>query len=335
MKRALFAATLAALSPASFAVVKIVTTTPDLASIAAAVGGNNVSVTSLVVGARDPHRIEAKPSYMSRVASADLFLAIGLELEVGYEQPILDGSRNRKVQVGASGHVYASDWTYVLDKPTGAISRAMGDVHPYGNPHIWLDPYNGRTIAIRLADKLGDMDSKNAAEYKANLGRFLTRLDSGMFGAALVNKFGGSKLWEWQRGGVLGAKLKENNAWDDLGGWTAAMVPLANRPVVTYHKSLDYFAARFALKVVDELEPKPGLDPSPGHLASVIKTVQSSGVKVIIQESFYPTKHAQLVASRSGAKVVVIPQNVGHDPAAKDYVSLFDVIVSRISGALK
>ncbi|MEZ0325807.1 MAG: metal ABC transporter substrate-binding protein [Fimbriimonas sp.] len=335
MKRALLTTAFAAVAAASFGAVKIVTTTPDLASIASLIGGDNVSVYSIIQGARDPHRIEAKPSFMSRTSSADLFLAIGLEMEIGYESAILEGSRNSKVAVGAPGHVYVSDWAYILDKPKGAVTRAMGDVHPYGNPHIWLDPSNGRYIAVKLADKLGNMDPKNAKEYDANLDRFLNRLDTGMFGKELVGKFGGSKLWEWERNGIIDQKLKENNARGDLGGWAAKMAPFAGKPVITYHRSLNYLANRFGLKIVDELEPKPGLDPTPGHLAEVIKNGTASGVKAIIQESFYPTKHAQLVAGKIGAKVIVIPQNVGHDEAAKDYISLFDVIVDRISDGMR
>lgn len=330
MKKALFGFALAALATPGFAVIKIVTTTPDLASIASAVGGNNVSASALIVGARDPHRIEAKPSYMSRVGGADLFLAIGLELEVGYEQAILDGSRNSKVQVGAPNHIYASDWVRVIDKPTGAVSRAMGDIHPYGNPHIWLDPYNGRIIAIRLAEKLSDIDAKHTHDYKVNLDAFLNRLDSAMFGKALVGKYGGAKLWEWENAGTLG-----QHAGGELGGWAGTMAPFAGRSIITYHRSLNYFANRFNLKVVDELEPKPGLDPTPGHLAEVIRTAGSSGAKAIVEESFYSPKHAQLVASRIGGKVVAIPQNVGHDEAAKDYISLFDVIVGRVAEALR
>ena len=193
-KRAILIAALAALSSAAFANVKILTTTPDLASIAEAVGGDHVSVSAIIVGARDPHRIEAKPSFMSRAANADLFIATGLELEVGYEASILQGSNNRSIQIGAPNHLYSSDWTYVLDKPTGTISRAMGDIHPYGNPHIWLDPLNGRTVAIRIAEKLQSMDPKNEEDYRANLSAFLNRLDTAMFGSALVSKFGGAKL---------------------------------------------------------------------------------------------------------------------------------------------
>jgi len=330
MKRTLFTAILAAVAASSFGVVKIVTTTPDLASIASAVGGSNVSASSILVGARDPHRIEAKPSFMSRVGGADLFLAVGLELEVGYEQAILDGSRNRKVQVGSSGHVYASAWVPVLEKPTGAVSRAMGDIHPYGNPHIWLDPLNGRTIALRLAGKLAELDPAHAAQYKANGQAFAARIDNAMFGTSAMSKFGAAKLWDWQRAGTL-----RSNAGSSLGGWTAKLAPLYGKPIVTYHRSFSYFANRFGLKVVDELEPKPGLDPSPGHLAEVIKAVSANGVKVILQESFYSSKHAQLVAARTGAKVVTVPQNVGHDAAAKDYVSLFDDIVDKLAAAVR
>lgn len=251
MKKYILAALAASLARSSFAVVKIVTTTPDLAAIASAVGGSNVTVSSLVSGARDPHRIEAKPSFMSRVSSADLFLAIGLELEIGYEQPILEGSRNSRVQVGQPGHVYAASWVPVIDKPTGPISRAQGDIHPYGNPHIWLDPYNGRIIAARLAEKLGALDPTHEAAFRANAAQFNKRIDDAMFGNRAMEKYGSEKLWDWQKSGNLRAKVG-----DDLGGWSAKMAPLYGKPIVTYHKSFNYFANRFGIKVVDELEPK-------------------------------------------------------------------------------
>lgn len=154
-----------------------------------------------------------------------------------------------------------------------------------------------------------------------------------MFGSALVSKYGGAKLWDMQRSGTLDERLGADAK--QLGGWMAQMAPVAKRPIVTYHTSFNYFAQRFGLRVVDELEPKPGLEPTPGHLAQVMQTIKSQGVKVILQESFYPTKHAQFVASRTGAMVVVVPQNVGHDKAATDYISLIDTLVSRISGALR
>ena len=154
-----------------------------------------------------------------------------------------------------------------------------------------------------------------------------------MFGSANVDKFGGAKLWEWQIAGTLKSKLSASGA--SPGGWVAKMLPVYGKPIVTYHQSFIYFANRFGLKVVDELEPKPGLDPTPGHLAEVIKTITAQGVKVIIQESFYSLKHVQLVAARTGAKVATVPQNVGHDSNARDYISLIDTVVDRIATAAK
>jgi zinc/manganese transport system substrate-binding protein len=331
MNKFRFSATLAAglLIPAAFANLKIVTTTSDLASIAGAIGGAKVSVSSLITGARDPHRIEAKPSYMSRVAGADMFIAVGLELEIGYEQPILSGSSNRKVAIGAPGHVYAADYAYLLEKPTGNVTRAMGDIHPYGNPHVWLDPYNGRLMAKGIENKMSALDPSNAKYYQANLEQFLKRLDTAMFGSAAVSKYGAQKLWDWSSAGALSSKVSGG----ELGGWAAQMAPYAGKPIITYHRSWSYFARRFDLKVVDELEPKPGLDPTPGHLGEVIRDGTSQGVKLILQEPFFSKRHAEFVASRIGAGVAIAPQSVGQTPGAKDYISLFDDIIAKIRGA--
>jgi ABC-type Zn uptake system ZnuABC Zn-binding protein ZnuA len=311
----------------------VITTTADLASLVKEVGGDRVQVSSLITGARDPHRIEAKPSYMSKAAGANLWVAIGLELEIGYEPPILEGSGNSKIRVGAAGHVYAGEWVKVLGKSTSQVTRAQGDIHPYGNPHIWLDPYNGRVIARKLADRMGSLDKGSATFYDGNAENFVKRLDIAMFGAALVGKFGGEQLWAWDNSGDLSATLRSKNALGDLGGWAGKMLRYRGQPVVTYHRSWAYFLSRFDLKVVAELEPKPGLDPSPGHVASVIRTVQSNNVKAIIQEPYYSTKNGQFVAERASSNLVVLPGSVGHDPAAKDYISLFDTIVSRLTAA--
>jgi zinc/manganese transport system substrate-binding protein len=222
----------------------------------------------------------------------------------------------------------------VLEKPSGAVTRAQGDMHPYGNPHVWLDPLNGRMIALHLAEKLGSLDPKNAAVYKVNADAFANRLDVAMFGSALVGKFGGPKLWEWDSEGSLLANLRKNSAEGALGGWCGKLARFAGKPIVTYHRSWVYFASRFDLKIVGELEPKPGIDPTPGHVAQMIRTVQSNGVRVILQERYYSTRNAQFVAQRTGATVVVAPGSVTHEPAAKDYISLFDTIVDRVAAAL-
>lgn len=320
---------------ANAAVLKVITTTQDLASIAKAVGGSYASVSPLVVGARDPHRLDAKPSYMSRLASADLYIAIGLDMEIGYESAILTGSRNSKVQEGGRGHVHAGDWVPVLEKPAGAVTRAHGDLHPYGNPHIWLDPYNGRIIALKLAEKMAGLNPGNAGAYRANAKAFVDKLDDKMFGAALVNKFGADKLWTWIRGKQLLNNVKEAGASSLLGGWVGRMAPFVNSNVVTYHRSLSYFINRFGLQSSGELEPKPGIDPTPSHLSRIITIIKRDNVKAIVQEPFYSQRNAKFVAARTGAKVVVIPGNVGHMKGVDDYFDLFDVITSRLAAEMR
>lgn len=323
----------AGLSGTALANLNVLTTTPDLASIVKEVGKDKVSVSAIVVGARDPHRIEAKPSYMSRAAQAHLWVSIGLDLEIAYERPIIDGSRNPRIRPGTKGYVNAANWVKVLEIPA-SVSRAEGDVHPGGNPHVWLDPFNGRIIAQRLAERMGELDPPQAATYRANAVAFVRRIDDAMFGKALVGKHGGDALWAWENGGRLIQELTSRGELASLSGWEGAMRPFRGAPVITYHKSWPYFVARFGLKVIDYLEPKPGLDPTPGHVAHVIEEVKASGVKLILQEPIYSTRNANFVASRTSAKVVVVPGNVGHTSDAKDYISLFDSIIKRISEAL-
>lgn len=314
--------------------VNVVTTTQDLASIAAFVGGNRVSVSSLVRGARDPHFLEAKPSFMSRVAMADLFIAIGLDLEVAFEREVLDGSRNNMVRPGQPGHVYAYTGCKILDvRPR--VSRAEGDVHPFGNPHIWRDPYNARQIAWNIRGALARVDPRGASDYEKNALAFLNRLDRAMFGDALVERFGTTTLWTWSENGELLAKLRENNAISQLGGWAGKMAPAAGQSIVTYHRSWGYFANRFGLRVVAELEPRPGIEPTPGHLANVVRIVNENKVKAILQEPFYSTGTANFVARRTGAKVLVLPGSVGHTAGASDYIKLMDIIVESVSSALR
>ncbi len=317
----------------SFAELRVVTTIPDFASFVSEIGKNKVSVSSLIVGSRDPHRIEAKPSFMSKVANADLFIAVGLDLEMGYEEPILEGSRNPKVQVGAKGHMYASDGVFILEKPTGNVSRAQGDVHPYGNPHVWLDPWNARIIVRNIAKRMGMLDPQNASFYTSNANALVDRIDDAMFGSAIVNKLGVEKLWTWERNDTLFSQIESAGVSSLLGGWVKKMQKLRGTSIITYHKSWVYFCNRFNVKVADELEPKPGLDPTPSHLASVLKTATQSNVKIILQEPFYSTRHANFVASRCGAKVVIAGLSVGNESTVKDYIGLISNIVDKLTSA--
>ncbi len=311
----------------------VVTTTEDLASIARSVGGANVKVSAIVKGVRDPHFIDAKPGDMSKLRGADLFLVVGLDLEVGYESALIQGSRNTRIAIGRPGHLYCSEGIPVLDKATAAVSRSQGDVHPNGNPHYWLDPYNARVIAGNVAERMAKLDPTNASGYRSRAAAFESAVDSAMFGASAVGAIGAEKLWAWSSAGNLASQVRSTGK--TLGGWAAKMEPNRGQSIVTYHKSWNYFAKRFGLKVVDELEPKPGISPTPGHIAQVVRTINAERVRMILQEPFYSTRSGQTVASRTSAKLVIAPLSVGHTAAAKDYVSLMDSIVDLVSGALR
>ena len=276
--------------------LNVVTTTTNLASIAEAVGGEHVSVTSIGSGDEDPHFIQAKPSYMMKAKKADLWIRVGMELEIGYEGLILQGSRNPRIQINMPGHLDVSEGILKLEVPTEKVDRSMGDVHPLGNPHYWLDPYNGKIIAKNICQRLKQLDAEHAGDYNRNLAAFLSKLDNAM------------------------------------AGWVAKLKPFEHSKIVTYHRSWPYFANRFNLDVVAELEPKPGIPPGPGHILEVINTMKSEKAKVILMEPFYNRDDAEAVANKTGAKVVVVPNAVNEQ--VKDYIAMLDNIVTHLSDAL-
>ncbi len=312
----------------------VVTTTPDLKSITESVGGDHVSVTSLACGYEDPHFVQAKPSYMMLARKADLWIRIGLELEIGYEELIIDGSRNPRIRVGSKGHLDASAGVLRLEVPTAKVTRDLGDIHPQGNPHYWLDPLNGRIMAKTISDRLAELAPAHAEAFAGNCRAFQTALDERMFGGPLVAKVGGDKLWALQLRRQLSRYLDDNKLRDKLGGWQGRLLPLAGQSIVTEHRSWVYFANRFGLSVAGELEPKPGIPPSPAHLAAIVDLVKSSGVKLILLEPFYQRKAADLVAGKTGTKVVVCANAVGGQPGAADYLALMDLIVNSLGDAM-
>ncbi|MFA4981437.1 MAG: metal ABC transporter substrate-binding protein [Candidatus Omnitrophota bacterium] len=280
--------------------LNVLTTTEDLKSITEAIGGDKVKVDSLAKGLQDPHFVDAKPSFMMKAKNADLFIRIGLELEIGYEELIIDGSRNQKIRIGNPGHLDASEGVYLLEVPTTAkVDRSMGDVHPMGNPHYWLDPENARIVARNIAGRLSEILPENDGYFKENLKAFDKKMDE--------------KTAEWNR----------------------KMAPFKGKKIAIYHRSWPYFADRFGLVIACELEPKPGIPPSPGHLKEVIDIMKRDNVKIILMEVFYDEKPAQFVAAQTGAEVVVVPNSVGGTKDAKDYFSLIDTIVEKIAAGFQ
>ena len=294
MTRILFAfAFLVATRPAA-AAVKVVTTTQDLASIVEAVGGADVSVSSIARGDLDPHFVDAKPSFMVKLASADLVICVGLELEVGWLPSLLTGSRNPKVQPGAAGYLDASAAISPIEKPTGAIDRSRGDIHPLGNPHYWLDPENGRKVARLVAQKLQALDAAHGAAYAANLATFEATLTQ-----------------------------KESV-------WNAKMAPLRGTNVVGYHSTFDYFCAAYGLHVIGFVEPKPGIPPTPAHTLAISTKAREAKVALVLVEPYHNPSGAKTVADAAGARVVVVPTSVGSATGIDSYFDLFDHIVASL-----
>ncbi len=287
------------LSPASAArKLRVVTTLSDFASLAQTIGGDRVEATSLAKGYQDPHFVEPKPSFILRLHDADVLIVAGLELEIGYLPPLLDQARNDAIRPTGTGYLDASVGCEILEKPTGQVTRAMGDVHPYGNPHFWLDPNNGRIIARAIAAKLSALDPDGRAVYEKNLAAFEARLTE--------------------------AEAR----------WTKTLAPFAGAKIVTYHASWPNFAKYFHLDIVGYLEPKPGIPPTPQHKLEIINLMLQEKVPLILMEVYFDRKDPDFVASKTGAKVVMIPPSVGGVPEAKDYISLFDVDVNSIARAL-
>ena len=281
-----------------FAKVKVVSSLQDFASIAEAVGGNRVEVFALAKGYQDPHFVDAKPSFILRLSNADLLIVAGLELEIGYLPPLIDQSRNDKIHPGSPGYLDASIGCDILQRPTTQITRAMGDVHPYGNPHYWTDPENGRVIARSIAAKLSELDPAGKATYTQSLAAFEGRL------------------------------TEKEKAWD------AKMGPYAGTKIVTFHDSWPNFAKRFRLVIAGHVEPKPGIPPSPTHTLEIINLIKTEKIPVILVEPYFDRKTPDYIAKQTGATVVTFYPSVGGIPQIKDYFALFDYDIDALVTAL-
>jgi zinc/manganese transport system substrate-binding protein len=292
---------LLALPGAAFAQGKlnVVATTEDLGSLAREVGGDKVSVTSLARGYQDPHFVDPKPSFILAVSRADVLIVVGRELEIGWLPPLLTSSRNSKIQVGGPGYLDASLNVKILEIPTGQITRAMGDVHPLGNPHYWLEPGNGRRIAQAIRDKLSQLSPANASYFAQRYTDFDSRLAAG------------EKRWD------------------------AMMAPYKGTKLVTFHRSWPNFMERWGLDVMGYVEPKPGIPPTPQHTIEVIDEMKRQGAKLIIVEPYFDLKTPQAIANQVGGRVLVLAPSVGGAKDATDYVQLFEYDVTQLAGALK
>ncbi len=277
----------------------VVTTTEDLASLVREVGGEGVAVEALARGYQDPHFVEPKPSFILKLLKADLLVVVGRDLEAGWLPPLVQQSRNARIQPGAPAYLDASLTARVLDVPTGQVTRAMGDVHALGNPHYWLDPANGRRIAVAIRDKLAALRPERAASFNGRYAEFDRRL------AAAERR------------------------------WDALMAPYRGVKVVTYHRSWPNFAERFGLDVIGYVEPRPGIPPSPAHTRELIQVMISQQITLLLVEPYFDVRTPEAVARQAGARVLQLTPSVGGAPPATDYFALFDYNLGLLADAVR
>lgn len=282
----------------AIAKVKVVTTIPDLAQITKEIGGDKVETSYMCKGTQDPHFVDPRPSFVVLLNQADLLIYVGAQLEVGWLPPLIRQARNTKIQPLKPGHLNGSSVVKLLEVQK-QVDRAQGDIHPVGNPHWWLDPYNGIRVAEEIARRLKTIDPSNGSYYENNLKGFVDRLRR---------------------------KIKE---------WEAMLIPYKGTRLVMYHKSWVYFNRWAQFEEAGFIEPKPGIPPSASHIGELIKTLKGSGVKLVISESYYPSRTAELVAQKLNAKYIQLPSMVGGRPEIKTYMQLIEAIVTDIVNGLK
>jgi zinc/manganese transport system substrate-binding protein len=277
----------------AFATLNVFATVPEWGALVAELGGDKVKIYVATNALQDPHHVEAKPSLIARARSADLVVATGAELEIGWLPLVTQQAGNPAIQPGKPGYFEAAPFVTLLDKPT-RLDRAEGDVHPGGDPHIQTDPRNIARVAGPLAQRLAEIDPENAAYYQARYKAFAER-----WTAAIAN-------------------------------WEKQAAPLRGTPVVVQHKAFTYLIAWIGLKEVAALEPKPGVEPTTAHLSEVLATLQKQPAKMVLRAAYQSDRASQWIAERTKIAVVTLPFTVGGDDAAKDLFGLFDDTIARL-----
>ena len=281
--------------------MKVITTSTDLKSIAEYIGGNRVDVESITKGYANPHEVDAKPSFMVKLRKADVFIRIGLDLEQ-WAQLLIDGARNSKIRFGSPGHIIASvgvDLQGLAVRGGAMIDRSLGDVHIYGNPHFWLDPLNGKIIAQNILEGLKRNSPENAGYFEGNKKRFDREIDTRLI------------------------------------KWMEKMKPYSGTNVIAYHRSWPNFSKRFGINVVGYVELRPGIAPSPAHIATLIKRMISEDIRVLIREPCYESKIPKFISSKTGASVLTLPVSVEGVSEVKDYFGLFDYIIDNLASTFE
>lgn len=312
--------------------LRVVASVPDLASLAREVGGEEVAVSELVAGPQDAHFVEARPSFIRELSRADVFVHVGLDLEVAWAPPLVRNARNTRILPGAAGDFDASQGIPRLGAVRGQVDRSQGDVHPYGSPHYLLDPVMGLVVAGRLAERFAQLRPQQAELFRARARAFEEKLLGHLIGESLLRELGVARVAEAARSGQL-ERLLAGTPEDRLGGWLAALAPWRGQAVVADHDLWPYFAQRFGLRVVAFLEPKPGVTPTTRHLSEVAEQMRTEGIGVVLCAPYFHPRYAQKISEATGARVLEMAHQVGARAGASDYIEMVQWNVQRLADA--
>jgi ABC-type Zn uptake system ZnuABC Zn-binding protein ZnuA len=318
--------------------LNVCATVPSLGGIAREVGGGEVSVTVFAKGSENPHFVDARPSFVKTLSTADVFLQQGMELEAGWAPVLLQQCRRAQVQPGAPGFLDVSSVVERLEVPTGPVDRSMGDVHPAGNPHYMTDPLNGIAVARLIRDRLSQLRPSAKAGFEGRCAEFERKVCAALVGEKLASQYPTdtvTKLARLAETGKLKEFLEKQGRLGELGGWLGALLPYAGTRAVSDHNSWVYFGRRFGIELVGYLEPKPGITPTTAHLGEIVKTVQERGVRLVIVSPGFDRRSGEFVASRTSARLLELAHEVGAEAGADSYVDMIDFDVEQILSALQ
>ena len=314
--------------------LRICATVPELGSLAEEIGGTEVNVTVFTQGTEDAHFTVPKPSFIKALNACNVYVQMGLELEIGWAPALLQNARNAAVLPGGTGFIDASEAISPHGVPSGPIDRSMGDVHPGGNPHYMVDPMNGLRVAALLRDRFSALRPDAQESFAERHADFRQRLGAALVGEALARKYDFEKIALLAEHGRLIDFLGSQGDTALLGGWLGALGPHAGAKVVTEHDGWSYFVERFGLEVAGFLEPIPGVPPTTSHLGAVIERMRAEQIGVVLTTAYYDPRYARFVSEKTGAAVVPVAHQVGARPGTDDYLSMTDYNVRQLAAAL-
>ena len=304
--------------------LQVCATLPDFGDIAQFIGGEDVEVTVFVKGHDNPHFLEARPSFIFALSKADLLVLNGLELEIGWLPPVIKGARNGNIRPSGSGYLdlglgVRPKHDHGHDATQGALDRSHGDVHPSGNPHYAIDPVYGLRAGELITARLCELRPERAEAFRQRHKKWAQSLTAAMVGTTLAGKYDAAKLAQLYEHNRLDDFLQQTGEQTTLGGWLQKLRPYAGQKVVVDHSAYLYLTERYRLETVASLEPKPGVTPTTRHLREVVAAMQREGVQVILTTGYSPSRYAEFVAKKTGARIVNLAHQVGSQSGAETY----------------